>query len=337
MGNPGSRLLVPGARFGDLRAMGEDGRHARFIVTSGGVRARAVAFGCDGRIAADLSVPHDASFRLERNTWNGTLEASLILRHCSPCAPGAIEILGEADDYLTGVLAELDRPADAGAASHTSGPATLERVVLDRRGESPLAVVADAVVGGGDVLAVCADVPRRIDGLRERAGGFTLISYAVLERDPLLAESFRQVVALDPPTSDAASALLRAGCGFAHLAWGQPELRFVEQMHELEYELRTSLVALYRGVRLQRRVVGEELERLLRGDGPHGRPARLAARLIRVLAELELVSLDRDLPALAIASESQTALERSAAYRAYAARYEDGRRFLTSLTPRPSA
>ena len=87
------------------------------------------------------------------------------------------------------------------------------------------------------------------------------------------------------------------------MAWGEPELRFAEQMHELEYGLRTSLVALYRGLRLRERVAGEELERLLRGDGPHGRPARLAGRLIRVLAELELVSLDRDLPALAIASE----------------------------------
>ena len=71
--------------------------------------------------------------------------------------------------------------------------------------------------------------------------------------------------------------------------------------------------------RLRGRVTGEELEHLLRGDGPHGRPARLAARLIRVLAELELVSLDRDLPALAIAGAAPTALERSPAYRVYAA------------------
>ena len=339
MGNPGCRLLVPGARFGDLRTMGEDGRHARFLVTSGGVRARAVAFGCDGRIADDLSKPHDASFRLERNTWNGALEARLVLRHARPCAPGRNRGDGGAGRgqlSRTGVR-PARRAISAGESPLTVGPSALERVVLDRRGESPLAVLADAVAGGGDVLAVCADVPRRIDGLRERVGGFTLISYAALERDPFLTESYRQLVALDPPTSEGARGLLRAGCGFAHLAWGEPELRFVEQMHELEYGLRTSLVALYRGLRLQHRVAGEELERLLRGDGPHGRSAPLAARLIRVLAELELVSLDRDLPALAIASESQTALERSAAYRAYAARYEDGRRFLSTLTPRPSA
>jgi hypothetical protein len=83
-------------------------------------------------------------------------------------------------------------------------------------------------------------------------------------------------------------------------------------------------------------VAGEELEHLLRGDGTHGRPARLAGRLIKVLAELELVSLDRDLPALAVASGTRTALDRSPAYRAYTARYEDGRRYLTSANPRRS-
>jgi hypothetical protein len=78
-------------------------------------------------------------------------------------------------------------------------------------------------------------------------------------------------------------------------------------------------------------VTGEELERLLRGDGQHVRPARIGGRLIRVLAELELVSLDRDLPALAIAGTAQTALERSPAFRAYTRRLEDGRRYLSSV------
>src|ERR1035437_8352086 len=51
LGNPAPRLLIPGGRFGDLRRMGE-GRHARFSVRSGGVRANAVAFGCEGRLKA---------------------------------------------------------------------------------------------------------------------------------------------------------------------------------------------------------------------------------------------------------------------------------------------
>src|ERR1019366_4490772 len=44
------------------------------------------------------------------------------------------------------------------------------RTLLDRRGESPLAVLADACAAGG-VLAVCADVPRRLAGLQTRVGG----------------------------------------------------------------------------------------------------------------------------------------------------------------------
>ena len=186
------------------------------------------------------------------------------------------------------------------------------------------------------MLAVCADVPRRLSGLSDRVGGFALTSYHALERRPEIAGGFEQIVALDPPSSAAARAVLHERVRFTHLAWGAPELRFAEQMHELEYGLRASLVALYRGLRTRERVAGEELEHLLRGDGPHGRPPRLAARLVKVLAELELVSLDRDLPALAIAGTAPTSLERSPAYRAYATRYEDGRRFLTSANPRPS-
>jgi single-stranded-DNA-specific exonuclease len=202
--------------------------------------------------------------------------------------------------------------------------------VLDRRGESPLAVLADARAAQGAVLAVCADVPRRLPGLSARTGGFALASYAALLDDPARLLAASSVVALDPPADSAAAAILRAGNGFTHLAWGEAELRFAEQIHELEYGLRASLAAVYRELRLRDRAAGEELEQVLRGEGPSGRPARLAGRLIRILAELRLVSLDRDLPALSLASSEPTQLERSPSFRVYAQRYEDGRRFLSS-------
>ena len=338
MGNPAPRLLVPGARFADVRPMGE-GRHARFAVCSGGARAGAVAFGCDGRLAGDPGQPRDATFRLERNVWNGAVEPRLVLRHERPCAPDAIAVLGEPDDYLAAVLAELDadlgvdRDRDLAAVRDAPPPPSVGaagRTVLDRRGLSALAVLGDAVAAGGPVIAVTASVPRRLHGLRARAGGFTLIGYDALETSPELAAHATHLIALDPPSSARRAALLTAGTGYTAWAWGAAELRFAEQMHELEYGLRTALVALYRGLRARGQAAGEELERLLRGDGPHDRPARLAGRLIRVLAELELVSLDRDLPALAIAGAAPTKLERSPSYRAYAKRYEDGQRFLSS-------
>ncbi len=366
IGNPRARLLVRGARFGDLRPMGE-GRHARFSVSSGGTRARAVAFGCDGKLAASCGEPLDATFRLERHAWMGAVEPRLVLGHAQPCAPPPIEVLGEPEaDYVSAVLAELELPAEidrraggwapAAPAPRSAGDRGREvldrrgeggwevldrrgeggREVLDRRGESALAVLADALAGAGPVLAVCADVPRRIGGLRARGGGFALAAYHCLERQRELGTCFESLVALDPPPTPDAAALLTAGSGFTHLTWGDDELRFAQQMHELEYGLRAPLVALYRGLRHRGRAAGEELERLLRGDGRYVRPVRLTARLIKILVELELVSLDRDLPALTVAGASRTALERSPAYRVYAKRYEDGRRYLSSANPPPS-
>ena len=329
IGNRRGSLLIPGARLLDVRPMG-DGRHARFTVHSSATRTPAVAFGCDGRLPCEPGEPVDASFRLERNVWNGAVEPRLVLHHAQSCVPHPIEVLGEPDAFMDAVLEELDAPLkdpDLSARKPALG------TVLDRRGESPLAVLADALAAGGPVLAVCADVPRRTEGLSARIGGFALASYHALHR---LSGPFAHLVALDPPACALRAQLLTASPGFTHLAWGEAELRFAEQMHELEYGLRASLVALYRSLRHRQRVTGEELERLLRGEGPHGRPARLAGRLIRVLAELELVSLDRDLPALAIAGATTTALERSPAYRVYAQRHEDGRRFLNNARPRPS-
>jgi single-stranded-DNA-specific exonuclease len=327
LGNPAPRLLIPGGRFGDLRRMGE-GRHARFSVSSGGVRANAVAFGCEGRLKANPTQPLDATFTLQRNVYNGTVSPQLVLCHCQTCRPAAIEVLGEPRDFLPALLSELDDPVASRSQIPILG-GTAGRTVLDRRGQSPLAVLADARAGGS-VLAVCADVPRRLAGLQTRVGGFALLSYRALVREPALAGRFAALVALDPPADPASAQLLSAGQGFTHWVWGEAELRFAQQMHELEYGLRASLVTLYRGLRLRRRVTGEELERLLRGDGPHGRSVALAARLVRVLAELELVSLDRDLPALAIAAAAPTALERSPSFRVYAQRYEDGQRYLSS-------
>jgi single-stranded-DNA-specific exonuclease len=330
LGNATPRLLVPGARFSDARAMGE-GRHARFSVISAGARASAVSFGCDGRVPGDAGESLDATFKLELSEWRGVVEPRLVLRHAQPCAPAAIKILGEPERYLAGVLAELDAPLGA-PESLAEGE---QRTVLDRRGESPLSTLADALATGQPVLTVCADVPRRLAGLSARTGGFELISYHALERCPEVAAASAHLVALDPPSSGYSNDLLGAGCGFTHLAWGDAELRFARQMHELEYGLRASLAAVYRGLKHRDTVAGEELERLLRGDGQHGRPARQSGRLVRILTELKLVSLDRDLPALSLVSEAPTALERSVAYRTYARRYEDGKRYLSSAKLRP--
>lgn len=347
MGNPGVNLLVPGALLTDVRSMGE-GKHARFTVESGGARCRAVAFGCDGRLPVPAETPADATFRLERNSWNGAVEPRLRLRHAAPSAPAPIALLGEppADGWLAAVLgageasvAAAEPPADgslaAGGATAAGSAPPGARTVLDRRADGAVAVLADLVLSGEAVLAVCADVPRRIAGLASRVGGFALCSHAALVRDPLLAAPFAQLVVLDPPIGAEQDAALRAAAPAAttHLTWGPAELRFAEQIHTQEHDVRASLVPLYRALRDHGSAAGEELERLLRGDGAHGRSATLAGRLVGILEELGLVSLDRDLPALTVLDAERTELERSATYRAMTKRYEDGLQWLATVRP----
>ncbi len=354
-GNPDARLYVTGATFDGVQQMGESGQHVRFNLNSGGVRARAVAFGCDGRIIGAGGDPVDASFKLERNVWNGIVEPRAILQHSSPCAPAPITVLGEPDDYLEAALMELDRdldmqpdstlacPAEAGAVRENESDQIAdlaqfaERVILDRRGQSPLASIADAQAASSaddPVLVICANTPVRLASIAGRRGGFALISHDSLQEEPELITEFEHVLVLDPPASRTQDAITKMGAGYTHLAWGEAELRFGQQMHEQEYALRASLVALYRALRERGRVAGEELEHLLRGDRTHARSARLSGRLLRVLTELGLVSLDPDLPALKIADTERTELERSAAYRAYTQTSEDGQRFLSAAKPR---
>ncbi|MDX6719965.1 MAG: single-stranded-DNA-specific exonuclease [Solirubrobacteraceae bacterium] len=341
--NPGVSLLMPAARFSDARTMGE-GKHARFSVEAGGVRAGAVAFGVS---RVDCEVPLDATFSLELNEYNGSVEPRLVLRDARACAPAPIVVVGEPRDYLAGVLEEIRRPlselvAGAGAAVAAAGEApgagaraaaaTTGRLheappIRDRRGGGIAGTVGALVASGEPVLVVAADAILRARHLAPILGGFELCSHAALERDPGLARRDAHVVVLDPPAGP-----VRARGTMTHLAWGPAELRFAEHIHERQYDLRAALTATYRVLRDAGGAAGEELEALLRGDSEAPRPAVLAGRLVRVLVELHLVSLDPDSRTLTVPRAERTALERSAAYRAYQQRYEDGRTWLNRET-----
>jgi single-stranded-DNA-specific exonuclease len=82
-GNPAVSLMVENAVLRDVRPMGE-GKHARFTVESGGVHARAVAFGNDGRLDVAEGERVEATFALEVNEWRGVSEPRLVLRHAQP-------------------------------------------------------------------------------------------------------------------------------------------------------------------------------------------------------------------------------------------------------------
>jgi single-stranded-DNA-specific exonuclease len=223
------------------------------------------------------------------------------------------------------------RPDGGPAAAHPLPEAA--RHVVDRRGRGIAGVIADLVASGDGVLAIAAHAPHRARTLADRVGGFAMCSWTALEDDPALASGFTHLVAIDPPSHPRQRAVLDhpSGQRWTHLAWGAPELGFARRIHQWDYALREPLAAVYRALRAARHASGEACEAALRGEGPQPRSPALAGRLVRVLAELDLVAIDRDGPALTVTeAPHRTSLERSAAFRAYHRRLEDGLRFLSS-------
>ncbi len=335
-GNPPVSLLVPAAHVDDARALGE-GRHVAFTLHAGGARSRCVQFGAGSRPPADPDQPVDAAVRLEVNRWNGSVEPRLVIRHARPARPAPIELLGE-PEFAAGVTGELGR--DLAAWSRELGAEMQGETVCDARGTGIAGLLADLVAAGDPVLAVVAHGPHRARTLQDRIGGFAMCSWAALEDAPELAAPFAHLVAVDPPCDPRLLRLLErpSAAGRAHLAWGAPELRFAQRIHQWDFALREPLTALYRALRGAGEVCGEALEAVLRGEGPQPRSAALAGRLVRVLSELDLAALDREGQALRlIEAPARTALEHSEAFRAYHRRLEDGLRYLTSDTIRQAA
>jgi single-stranded-DNA-specific exonuclease len=100
------------------------------------------------------------------------------------------------------------------------------------------------------------------------------------------------------------------------------------QIHEREYRLRDPLTALYRALRDAGGAEGDQLAALLRGQGTP-RSARLAGRLLAVLAELGLVGVDLVRGAVTVPAAERTDLERSAVYRDAQRRLEEGLAWLS--------
>jgi single-stranded-DNA-specific exonuclease len=332
MGNPGVRLLVPSARVRDVRAMGE-GKHARFSLHSGAHRALGVAFG-RSQLGVAEDDPVDAAVRLEVNRWNGSVEPRVVLRELYPRESAAAEVAAD-EQWWQRFEAELATdPADwppMGLKANDEDalrPVGREEV---RPRSSPAAVVGElSSAGGGEVLAVVADRERR----EALAGdGVVLADGAALESAPELAAGFEHVVLVDPPAfaqhEDFAMRPTAAG-GYAHLAWGEAEHRFALAMLDEQLARRPALIALFRDLREAGEASGARLLEALRGSGRHPRGAEAAARCLRVLTELGLVrgSTAAGDGCVGVVSSEGTELERSAAFRAYGTRHQEGLQYL---------
>jgi single-stranded-DNA-specific exonuclease len=322
MGNPGVRLLVPSARLRDARTMGE-GKHSRFSLHSGSHRALGVAFGRPS-LGVGEDEPVDAAVRLEVNHWNGAVEPRVVLREVFPREAPPRD---EAAAWWERFEAELAR--EPGEGPSRLAPGGHERTAL-AGSNSPAAVLAELASSGESVLAAVADADLRAP---IAPAGVRLAGYLELERDPELPLGFSHVVLVDPPPcARLEEALSRAGepGGFLHQPWGEAERRFALRSLDAQLARRPALAALFKDLREVDEASGEALLEALRGSGPRPRAPEARARCFRVLAELGLV---QGSPAggdgtVGVVSSERTDLERSTAFQAYSARYEECRRYL---------
>jgi len=369
-GNPGIKLLVPGARVGDVRPMGEEGKHARFNLRTGTLSARGVAFNANGKLAAAEREPHDLAVRLEVNHWNGAVEPRAVLADAFAREPSPDGDEGHGhrctaapDELWWGrFAAELERePAAAAAGGSREGE---ERRVLDARGASAVARIAELLSSGERVMVVTADGGRRsalaesgaVAGasgpactcLRCPDGELTRLAavedcnlivtdWQSLAASPLAAAGFHHLVLVDPPSGAERerAALRSSGTGFAHRCWGS-SAELAEMCWDAEWDLRGPLADVYRAL-LAAELSDEPLHKALVGTARYGRSAEAAARSVRVLRELGIVSgcEDGDARSLRVVSSERTKLELSAAFRAYSEIHQEGLRYLQSRRAEP--
>jgi hypothetical protein len=230
-----------------------------------------------------------------------------------------------------------------------------------------VATIAELVSSGESVLAICADASRRAelaggaaglarfaagggaiacgrcgaDAVRrlgsDRGGCLALSDFPALALAPEVTHRFDHVVLVDPPPSPHRAALAARGPtgrpSYLHSAWGEQERGFALRVLDHELGMGRPLRDMFRSLHGAESAEGSELKEALAGDGDHSRGPELAARCVRVLDELELIVWDRRSRerSLRVVSSGHTNLQRSAAFRAYSARLEEGKRYLASL------
>jgi single-stranded-DNA-specific exonuclease len=330
LGNPAVRLLVPGAHITDVRPMGK-GKHARFNLHSGAHRALGVAFGRSSLgVREEESV--DAAVKLEINHWNGSVEPRIVLRELYPHRGSP----GEEEDELSGSWRsefEAELLADPAAwPPQAPGAEDKGRRRAERGSSSPAAAIAELASSGEEVLAVVADTWRRSHFANL---GAHLADPETFVADPDLACRFEHVVLVDPPCFphlDRLAARPCGGGGYLHLVWGEGEWRISHAALSTRYAQRRELIAVFRELREAGPLNADQLRKTLRGGDKQPRNPRGAARCLRVLSELGLLEGDENLAAgvTGVVSSQRTDLERSAAFRAYGARYQEGHKYLES-------
>ena len=250
--------------------MGEERDHARFSLRSGGARARGVAFRTSQRsLAATGAKAHDVAVSLERNRWNGAVEARVVLRSLSETRPGTLTDLGPGGLLGRGGRRARRRsgrvvPRAPGAQARAprrprpprprprrggGRPSHQRRPGAARRCRRPTA----GAPGWRRCWPAWTRMARRCaDGPRSRPPGTRGISSRSTRR----------------PCQRASTCCGRfPDEGLVHLAWGEPEREFAMAHWRSQLDLRPPLIELWRAITAAGALEGAELERMLTGRG----------------------------------------------------------------------
>jgi single-stranded-DNA-specific exonuclease len=240
------------------------------------------------------------------------------------------------------------------------GAAVASLAELISSGDPVLAICADAARRGklasqaADPRRFGAALPRivccrcgsrgRDDALSDaQSAGLVLVDWTSLALRRDAPTAFRHVVLIDPPPSEPLEELAWAADGpaavggaagsYIHLAWGPAEADLAERLCNREWDLRSAISEIWRGLSAAGgEAAGSELRSLLEGHSTYRRTPELAGRCLQVLTELGLCEWRSNggAPVLGVLSSERTDLGRSRAYGACTAKHQEAIRFLRS-------
>jgi len=321
-------LCLPNVICEEPRRM-SSGKHVRFTVRAGSVKASVVAFNSKGPRSVKWGERADVFGRLELNEWNGAVEPRFIVEFAGP--PRSLTVSHATEPYEE--RGRLRRELLSVPPVSLDSPIQRDTVDLRRAGSS----VAIARLAGSQQpsIGLVSDVGRRLRGLEQTHGGVELVSWSQVRRHPELTSHATNLIALDPPPSaDLLELVVRTGQGWLHIAWGPAEIEFAAKILRSELSIDQQLRGLY----AQLRDAGEDAFQVLERSAFTGTDSQLVEPVLRaaqILEECGLIELNFDQPRCTV-NHVKVKLDDSATYRQTVRDLEEGELFLQALNNQAS-